>query len=91
MRPPRSPRTLRRDIRLAVERCWRPSPLLPEDGFQVSEDLKCARHSAASTSAPWRCALHGFPEHAENIRGHRERLMEAEIYLGASGSRARPR
>ncbi|MGV0812007.1 hypothetical protein ABQF34_08595 [Mycolicibacterium boenickei] len=70
-----------RDIRLAVGQVLDAIAAAEEDGFQVSEDLKVrdTRRIDVSTMAVRYTASR---EHAEDIRWHCERLMQAEIYLG---------
>lgn len=70
-----------RDIRLAVQQVLEAVAAAEEDGFHVSEDLKVrdTRRIDVTTMATRYTALR---EHAEDIRWHCERLMQAEIYLG---------
>ncbi|MGV0805843.1 hypothetical protein [Mycolicibacterium setense] len=70
-----------RDIRLAVAQVLEAIAAAEEDGFQVSEDLKVrdTRRIDVTTMAVRYTASR---EHAEDIRWHCERLIQAEIYLG---------
>ncbi|BBX29552.1 hypothetical protein [Mycolicibacterium alvei] len=70
-----------RDIRLAVEQVLDAIAAAEEEDFRVSEDLKVrdTRRIDVTTMATRYVASR---EHAEDIRWHCERLMQAEIYLG---------
>ncbi|MFV8228823.1 hypothetical protein [Mycolicibacterium fortuitum] len=70
-----------RDIRLAVGQVLDAIAAAEEDGFRVAEDLKVrdTRRIDVTTMATRYTASR---EHAEDIRWHCERLIQAEIYLG---------
>lgn len=70
-----------RDIRLAVGQVLEAITAAEQDGFRVTEDLKVrdTRRIDVTTMAVRYTAAR---EHAEDIRWHCERLMQAEIYLG---------
>lgn len=70
-----------RDIRLAVGQVLEAIAAAEEDGFSVSENLRVrdTRRIDVSTMAVRYTASR---EHAEDIRWHCERLIQAEIYLG---------
>ncbi|MDH6198879.1 hypothetical protein M2272_005543 [Mycobacterium frederiksbergense] len=70
-----------RDIRLAVGQVLDAIAAAEDDGFKVAEDLtvRDARRIDVTTMAARYTASR---EHAEDIRWHCERLLQADIYLG---------
>ncbi|MBU9766540.1 hypothetical protein FR943_22190 [Mycobacterium sp. TNTM28] len=70
-----------RDIRLAVEQVLEAIAAAEEDGFQVSEDLK-VRDTQRIDVTTLAVRYTASREHAEDIRWHCERLLQAELYLG---------
>jgi hypothetical protein len=70
-----------RDIRRSVMQVLEAIALAEADGFQVAEDLS-VRDTRRIDVATMAKRFTSSREHAEDIRWHAERLVQADIYLG---------
>ncbi|AKS32710.1 hypothetical protein [Mycolicibacterium goodii] len=70
-----------RDIRRSVNQVLEAIALAEADGFQVGEDLS-VRDTRRIDVATMAKRFTASREHAEDIRWHAERLVQADIYLG---------